>query len=264
MADGSRLSSTGGTRQASLYDTAANAEGSEKEKRMQQQPRRSANGNTILITIIVLAGIVLAIANVAVLLGTAPRAVTATSSLSELYRLCPLCLVYFVAAPLLIVVLLAILVGRRFASSDRMARSGAAAAQATPPHAAPPSLAPALRLLGLLQQEGRFLDFIAEDIDDYSDAQVGAAVRAIHAGCRKALRERIELQRIRAEDDGSEVVIDADFDRSAVRLTGNVTGAPPFRGTLQHGGWRAVRVTLPETPSGTDPGIIAPAEVELP
>jgi hypothetical protein len=227
---------------------------------MQQRPRGSA---ALLVSIILLAGIVLAIANVGVLLFTVPQPTNAIdfSSLTEMYRLCPACLIYFVMAPLVIVMLLAIVVGRRAVGSPAAAQVVGADA---PQPSAPASPAPALRLLALLQQEGRFIDFITEDIDDYSDAQVGAAVRSIHAGCRKALRERVELQRIRAEDDGSEVVVDADFDRAAVRLTGNVTGSPPFRGTLQHGGWRAARVSLPQPTGDADPAIIAPAEVEIP
>jgi len=47
-----------------------------------------------------------------------------------------------------------------------------------------------------------------------------------------------------------------------VRLTGNVHGQPPFRGVLQHGGWRAEHVTLPKT-AGVDAAILAPAEVEI-
>ena len=228
---------------------------------MQQPPGGTPRRSAAVIGIIMLAGIVLAVANVAVLLGTVPRSgAEATSSLLELYRLCPPCLAYFIVAPLVIVILLATIVGRHSAPA-------AAAGQAQPEPgaaAAPPSPAPALRHLGLLQQEGRFLDFLAEDIDGYSDEQVGAAVRSIHAGCRKALQDRVRLERVRAEEDGSEVVVDADFDRAAIRLTGNVTGAPPFRGTLQHGGWRATRVALPESPGATDTTIVAPAEVEIP
>ncbi len=222
------------------------------------RPRRSF----VVIGIIIFGGLVLAVANVAVLLGTVPRSAPgATSSLLELYRLCPPCLAYFVAAPLVIVILLATIVARRLAGAEK-ARPGTPERQVAQP--APPSPAPALRLLGLLQQEGRFLDFLAEDIDAYSDAQVGAAVRSIHAGCRKALRDRISLERVLAQEEGSTVVVDADFDRTAVRLTGNVTGAPPFHGTLQHGGWRVTHVSLPESPGGADTSIVAAAEVEIP
>jgi hypothetical protein len=126
-----------------------------------------------------------------------------------------------------------------------------------------PPEAPALRLLALLQQEGRLLDFVEEDIEPYSDAQVGAAVRSIHGGCRKALHERMEIQRILAAEDGSTVDVATGFDPATIRLTGNVHGQPPFRGTLQHGGWRAVNVRLPEPTPGLDLTILAPAEVEI-
>jgi hypothetical protein len=129
----------------------------------------------------------------------------------------------------------------------------------TPPP--PPSPDAALRLLALLQQEGRLIDFLEEDIAGYDDAQVGAAVRTIHEGCRSVLRERLQLQRIIDREDGVTVDVPAGFDPAAIRVTGNVAGAPPFRGTLQHAGWRAAKITLPD--STTDPAILAAAEVEI-
>src|SRR5216683_667825 len=55
-----------------------------------------------------------------------------------------------------------------------------------------PSGAP-LRLLALLQREGRLLDFLLEDIKAYQDAQVGAAVREIHQKCQAAIKEHLVL-----------------------------------------------------------------------
>jgi hypothetical protein len=41
-----------------------------------------------------------------------------------------------------------------------------------------------------------------------------------------------------------------------------VHGRPPFRGILQHGGWRVSEVALPK--GGTvDAAVLAPAEVEV-
>ncbi len=228
--------------------------------------QQRSNTTAILAASVLVAGLVLAAANLAVWLEAAGRSPTDVSSLGALYRSCPMCLISFIAAPLVIAGVLAIVV-----LSTAPARSGAAAAPRPPavkttPQAAPAAVpgAAALQLLGLLQREGRFLDFIAENIDGYDDAQVGAAVRSIHSGCRQALHERIELERILREEDGSPVVIKEGFDPAAVRLTGNVTGAPPFQGTVQHGGWRAARVSLPESAAGVDARIIAPAEVEIP
>ncbi len=165
--------------------------------------------------------------------------------------------VWFLAfGPLLAGLVVALLVGRR---GDGAAVVAPAAQPAAPP---PPSPVSALRLLALLQQEGRLIDFLEEDIASYGDAQVGAAVRAIHGGCRNALHERMKIERIYAEEDGAEVEVGPGFDPATVRLTGNVHGSPPFRGTLQHGGWRVSQVALP-TSADLDPTILAPAEVEV-
>jgi len=119
----------------------------------------------------------------------------------------------------------------------------------------------ALRLLALLQREGRLVDFCEEELSGFPDAQVGAAARSVHAGCRKALREAFAPVALREEPEGAEVVLDAGFDPRAIRLTGNVAGNPPFRGTLRHHGWRASAARLPV--SDGDPNLLAPAEVEL-
>jgi len=219
--------------------------------------RQQAKGNAALIVIVLLAGIVVAAANVAVLL-FAMRANPDVPLFESTYRLSPATISYSIAAPLVVVLLLAFLIRNATATPAVQAAAQASGATTTP------SPAPALRLLSLLQQEGRLIDFLKEDIDAYNDAQIGAAVRSIHAGCRKALSERIELERIFAAEDGSQVTVESGFDPAAVRLTGNVSGTPPFRGTLQHGGWRASKVTLPQSPGETDPTIVAPAEVEIP
>ena len=61
--------------------------------------------------------------------------------------------------------------------------------------------AAALQLLGLLQQDGRFIDFIEEDVAGFSDAEIGAAARVVHEGCRKAMREHFTLKPVRSEQD---------------------------------------------------------------
>jgi hypothetical protein len=165
------------------------------------------------------------------------------------------------ATPVLFALAMAVLVARRPTAPAAAPQPASVSAPRQPP--APPSPAPALRLLAVLQQEGRLIDFLQENLDDYSDAQVGAAVRSIHAGCRKALSERITFERVLPDEDGSSVVVDAGFDPAAIRLIGNVTGTAPFRGTLAHGGWRAVKVSLPESPGNADAAIVAPAEVEI-
>lgn len=121
----------------------------------------------------------------------------------------------------------------------------------------------AFHLLGLLQRDGRFIDFIEEDVAAYSDAEIGAAARVVHEGCRKALREHFTLEPVRNEAEGSPITLEAGFDASAIRLTGNVVGEAPFRGSLGHRGWRVAEVRLPKLAEKHDTRILAPAEVEL-
>ena len=121
----------------------------------------------------------------------------------------------------------------------------------------------AVQLLAILQREGRLLDFLQEDVDAYSDAQIGAAVRDIHRGCKKALAEHMPLEPVLREPENAQVRVDPGFDPSRIRLVGNVVGEPPFTGALRHHGWRIAKVTLPSPARGTDPTVVAPAEVEL-
>jgi hypothetical protein len=121
-----------------------------------------------------------------------------------------------------------------------------------------------LRLLALLQREGRLLDFLMEEIGPYEDAQIGAAVRQIHEKCQATLKEHMLLEPVLASAEGDAVELPAGFDPAAVRLTGNVTGQPPFHGTVKHHGWRVKELKLSEPPVGQDELILMPAEVELP
>lgn len=123
---------------------------------------------------------------------------------------------------------------------------------------------PAIQLLSLLQRQGRLVDFLQEDLALYEDSQIGAAVRSIHQGCRDTLREHMELKPIFQEPEGTQVKVPPDFDPRAIRLTGNVSGDPPFSGVLRHRGWRAERVELPQpTVEQKKDWVVAPAEVEV-
>jgi len=140
--------------------------------------------------------------------------------------------------------------------------------QASPPPQQPAQASPqpAVQLLSILQREGRLVDFLQEDLSLYDDSQIGAAVRSIHQGCRQALSEYVELKPVFEESEGAGVTVPAGFDARAIRLTGNVTGTPPFKGSLRHRGWRVTRVQLPQPSSQQqqkNDWILAPAEVEV-
>jgi Domain of unknown function (DUF2760) len=148
--------------------------------------------------------------------------------------------------------------------------------QASP--AAPPSVAPlqevqppasemfhrAVQMLALLQRDGRLIDFLAENISAYPDAQLGAAVRTIHDSCRRALDRYVRLEPILDFAEDQPVTVHAGFDPAAIKLIGNVAGEPPLRGVLRHKGWRVKEVNLPPLPEAAGRIIVAPAEVELP
>ena len=121
----------------------------------------------------------------------------------------------------------------------------------------------ALQLLALLQRDARLIDFTEEDLAGHPDAANGAAARHVHEGCRKVLREHFTIAPGRAEAEGSRVSLDAGFDAAAIRLTGNVVGSAPFKGSISHRGWRATDVRLPKLASGHDAHVLAQAEVEL-
>ena len=123
--------------------------------------------------------------------------------------------------------------------------------------------APALALLGMLQREGKLVDFLQEDLTGAADADVGGAARVVHEGCRRVLRQYLVLERARPEAEGDRVTLPPGFDAQRVRLTGNVTGNPPFTGTLRHAGWVASEVKLPPLAEGLDARVLHAAEVEL-
>jgi hypothetical protein len=64
-------------------------------------------------------------------------------------------------------------------------------------------------------------------------------------------------------EEGQTVTVPVGFDPGSIRLTGNVTGQPPFNGTLQHHGWRVRELKLSTVSPGKDEFVVAPAEVTL-
>jgi hypothetical protein len=131
------------------------------------------------------------------------------------------------------------------------------------PSVEPPGTGPALQLLALFQREGRFVDFLEQDIASFNDGEIGAVARVVHEGCRKALHEHAELSPVRAEEEGTAVTLQAGFNPSEVKLSGNLSGSAPYKGVLRHRGWRASQVKLPAAVTGHDASVIAPAEIEL-
>jgi Domain of unknown function (DUF2760) len=121
----------------------------------------------------------------------------------------------------------------------------------------------ALALLALFQREGRLVDFLREPLDGFADADIGAAARDVHRGCRKVLDQHLTLEPVMPGAEEAKVSVPKGFDPAEIRLIGEAKGEPPFRGTLRHHGWRVLDAKLPTLSEGVDRMVIAPAEVEL-
>jgi hypothetical protein len=128
--------------------------------------------------------------------------------------------------------------------------------------AEPPRADRAAQLLALLQRDGRLLDFLLEDLGSYGDAQIGAAARDVHAGCRAVLTRYLSISPVVDEEEGQMLRIERGADPARIKVVGNVAGEPPFTGIVRHRGWQATRVDLPPVPSAAL-SVLAPAEVEV-
>ena len=120
----------------------------------------------------------------------------------------------------------------------------------------------AVQMLALLQRDGRLVDFLMEDLGAYPDAQVGAAVRDVHAGCRAVLTRYATLVPVMNDEEGQTVTIARGTDPASVKVIGHAAGEPPYRGVLRHRGWEVSALQLPPL-AATGRTIIAPAEIEV-
>jgi len=117
--------------------------------------------------------------------------------------------------------------------------------------------------LALLQEKGRLVDFLMEDVAAYDDNEVGAAARVIHQGCRQVLQEYFKISPVSDAQEGTQVTLPAGYATDHYRVVGKLAGEPPFTGTLVHKGWKTEFVKLPRIVSSGELPSIAPAEVEL-
>jgi hypothetical protein len=172
---------------------------------------------------------------------------------------------YFTAAALAVagLLLVAILVDQKKAEPRRAIAE--AARPAPVPAATNQADAEVVSFLATLQERGRLVDFLMDDITGYNDAQVGAAARVVHEGCKAALQEHFAIRTVRDENEGSSVSVPAGYAADEYRLVGKISGQAPFSGTLVHRGWKTERVKLPRVlrADGDRLPTIAPAEVEL-
>ena len=118
----------------------------------------------------------------------------------------------------------------------------------------------ALTLLSALQRESRLLDLVCESLDQYSDAQIGAAARDVLRDTRKTLDRMFGLQHLIETPEGEAIEIPNDPSPVRWRIVGKETSRS---GTLSHPGWKASKLDMPQWQGGSDDSmVIAAAEVE--
>ena len=154
-------------------------------------------------------------------------------------------------------------IAKRWQTDAKFKEAVAKALTPPPPPPPPKPSAEPLLLLTLMQREGRLLDFLLENVDGADNETLGAGVRSIHQACQKVLKDHLDLEPVIKGEEKSTVTVSTGFDPSAIRLTGNVTGSPPFTGSLEHHGWRVTKIKISKPPEGQDAFVVHPAEVEL-
>ncbi len=168
--------------------------------------------------------------------------------------------------------LLAVVLAIELFRSGSSSRSGAP----TPPEETPGKPSPAAEVKGAaedevitflarLQEKGRLIDFLMDDIAAHDDAAIGAAARVVHQGCRAVIDEHFTVEPVEKGTEGGAVTVPAGYDASLYRLTGNLGGSAPFSGTLVHRGWKVTSARLPKVISSASGALppLAPAEVEV-
>jgi hypothetical protein len=151
------------------------------------------------------------------------------------------------------------------APREAPAPTAAPVAAQPPPPAANQAEAEVVAFVSLLQEKGRLVDFLMEDVTPYDDKQVGAAARVVHQGCREVLNDSFRITPISQAEEGSRITVPAAYAADEYRLLGKISGDPPFTGTLLHKGWKTESVKLPRILKSDEERLpsIAPAQVEL-
>ena len=118
----------------------------------------------------------------------------------------------------------------------------------------------ALTLLNTLQRESRLLDLVCESLDQYNDAQIGAAARDVLRDTRKTLDRMFGLKHLVQSPEGESVDIPSNASPVRWRIVGNESSR---KGTLSHPGWQATKLDMPQWSGNSDDSmVIAAAEVE--
>src|SRR5260370_32907606 len=102
----------------------------------------------------------------------------------------------------------------------------------SPPPAMNQAEAEVVAFFALLQEKGRLVDFLMEELTAYDDAQVGAAARVVHQGCRQVLQEHFKIAAVSDAEEGSQITMPAGYFVRGDRFVGELSGTPPFAGNI--------------------------------
>jgi len=179
-----------------------------------------------------------------------------------------------IALPTLLLIVLMLNLGKNNRSEQNNKQQTETEDQVSAPAAAKETTctdtneAAVVQFLAQLQEKGRILDFLMDDITAYDNESVGAAARIVHQGCNEVIHDNFTVETVFEGEEMEHVSLADNYDSRAYRLTGNVPDTAPFEGNVLHRGWKTTRVNLPQvitTPANLSSArtIIAPAEIEL-
>lgn len=124
----------------------------------------------------------------------------------------------------------------------------------------PPKRSDALTLISSLQREARLLDLIMEPLDQFEDAQIGAAAREVLRDSRKTLERMFAIAPVANVEEGDSLEIPESPSPSKYRLVGSATAR---KGLVTHRGWQATKIEIPKwTGMSSEALMLAPIEVE--
>lgn len=124
-----------------------------------------------------------------------------------------------------------------------------------------------ISFLSLLQEKGRFIDFMVEDISEYPDQEVGSVARMVHQGCSQVLKDFFEISPLRSDEEGSVVTISEKDNPQEIRVIGKKIEEPIFSAKIVHRGWKTKKIGLPRMTGSQstvqDRYVISPCEIEV-
>lgn len=122
----------------------------------------------------------------------------------------------------------------------------------------------ALTLLSTLQREARLIDLIEEPLDQFTDAQIGAAARPCLKQCRAAIDRMFGVRPLVDVPEGETLTPPDDASPIRVQWIGDAAAEHAAekqsrRGRVVHPGWRAERCELAQWNGRDDDAMVIAA-----